>query len=131
MYVGFDIYRKFYPNSEVTEADYMRLSSLADTVIDDWTLERVGRAVKNDEELPYSVVNLYCAIVDAMPAMLNQTTVEGDAVTSFSNGIDSYGFDTSKTLSDKLMSSLGWILDIMPVEWISRVVSYKGGNHEG
>lgn len=114
----------------ISEAEYMRLAPIADAIIDDWTLERVGRAVENGEELPRIVITVYAAIIDNLPALISNSKVESGAeVSSFSNGIDSFSFDTQSGVKDQLTRSLGWLIDLLPIEWSSAVVSYKGGNH--
>lgn len=114
---------------DISEQQYMRLSTMADLIIDDWTLDRVGKAVKNGEELPDSVKTLYVAIVENLPALLSNSKAQtGGLVSSFSNGIDSYSFDVTSTVNDELKRSLGWQLELLPVEWISACVSFEGGN---
>lgn len=114
---------------DFTEGTYVRLASMADLIIDDWTLGRVGKAVRNGEELPDSVKTLYVAIVEQLPALMENSKVQsGGLVSSFSNGIDSYSFDVTQTMDDELRRSLGWQLNLLPVEWISACVSFEGGN---
>lgn len=114
---------------DISEKEYVRLAPMADALIDNWTIGRVGRAVKNGEELPESVRTLYVSIVENLPAVIETGKVSsGGLVSSFSNGIDSYSFDVTKSISDTLYQSLGWMLDLLPVEWCSSVVSFEGGN---
>lgn len=128
MYVSYETFKEL-SSSAIDEQEYVRLSSIANLIIDDWTLERVGRAVRDGEELPSSVVNVYVAIVDNLPALLeNSKAQEGGVVSSFSNGIDSYSFDVDSNVGDELQRSIGWMLDLLPVEWSSRCVSFEGGN---
>lgn len=128
MYVPFETYAEL-ALSELTEAEYAKVAPMADAIIDHWTLERVGRAVSDGEELPDIVVTLYCKIVDAVPDMLDGTKVgKGGLVSSFSNGIDSYTFDVTETMQQQLTNRFGWMLDLLPVEWISACVSFEGGN---
>lgn len=115
--------------AELSEAEYGRLAPVADLVIDNWTLGRVGSASKAGEELPASVETLYCAIIEGLPAIIDGSKPQqGGLVTSFSNGIDSYSFDVSQTAEQQLWSSLGWMVELLPVEWVSAVVSFEGGN---
>lgn len=114
---------------DITEEQYMRLSPMADAIIDNWTLDRVGRAVKNGEELPDIVVTIYVAIVENLPAIMDNTKMgKGGLVSSFSNGIDSYSFDVSKSMMEQLEQSLGWMINLLPVEWGSACVYFEGGN---
>lgn len=115
--------------ADLSEEEYKRLSPMADLVIDHWTLDRVGRAYRRGEELPDSVAALYCAIVEALPPVLEGAKPsKGGLVTSFSNGIDSYSFDVSETVEQQLQRSVGWMADLLPVEWVSAAVAYEGGN---
>lgn len=108
---------------------YERLAPIADAIIDDWTLNRVGRAVENGEELPQIVSVLYVSIIENIPAIMDNSKMgKGGLVSSFSNGIDSYSFDNTKGIGDQLYQSLGWMLDLLPIEWCSAVVSFEGGN---
>lgn len=128
MYVPYDVFTE-HGMADLTEDEYKRLAPMADLVIDHWTLERVGRAVSNGEELPAPVVALYCAIVEALPPIIEgEKPSKGGLVTSFSNGIDSYSFDVSETVEQQLQRSVGWMADLLPVEWISAAVAYEGGN---
>lgn len=137
MYVSWDEFSKMTLGNtdpekghpDFTEETYERLAPLADMVIDYWTLDRVGKASKNGEELPESVVTLYCAIIEALPPIIEGSKPgKGGLVTSFSNGIDSYTFDTDKTMLEQLRGSIGWMVELLPVEWISACVSFEGGN---
>lgn len=117
--------------SDMTESDYARAAAVADAVIDNWTLGRIGRAYEAGEELPDAAVVLYCAIVESVPAVLEGSKVgKGGLVSSFSNGVDSFSFDTSSTAEQRLRTQLGWMLDLLPVEWMSGVASYEGGWHD-
>lgn len=123
-------YRKFKKASvaDMTEEQYARIAPIADAVIDDWTLQRVGKAVEDGEELPNSIVVLYCAIAESLPAVLEGSKVgKGGLVSSFSNGVDSFSFDNTSTAFERLRSQLGWMLDLLPVEWGSGVASFEGG----
>ena len=104
------------------EAEYARKSAYADAYIDSITLDRVGKAVANGEELPQQVKLVYTLIVDDIDAV----TATGDRVSSFSNGEDSYSFDMSEDSAARIYATASALL---PVEWISACVAYEGGNH--
>lgn len=123
------MYVPWLQDISLTEKEYEELAPLADAIIDDWTLERVGRAVRNGEELPEVVQTLYRAIIQSLPNLIaNSEVSKGSKVSSFSNGVDSFSFDTESGASEQLKSSLGWMLELLPVEWISECVSFEGGN---
>lgn len=134
MYVPFDEFKRITlldasDGGEFTEDVYERVAPMADLIIDHWTLGRVGRAVKNGEDLPSSVKTLYVKIVESIPAIMDNTKIgKGGLVSSFSNGIDSYTFDVTTGMMEQLQQSIGWMLNLLPVEWISECVSFEGGN---
>lgn len=112
---------------DMTEDEFARLAPMADVVIDHWTLGRVGREVSKGASLPDSVVIVYAAVVEALPAVLDGSKAGGGLVSSFSNGVDSYSFDVSETVEQQLSRTVGWMAHLLPVEWSSGVVSYEGG----
>lgn len=120
MYVEYLEYQRFTHNP-VVEVDYERIAPYADAYIDNWTLDRVGKAVKNGEELPDVVKMVYSRIIDSVEDINN---ADGQ-VSSFSNGVDSYSFDTSKTMEQRVYNLC---MNLLPVEWISACVDYEGGN---
>lgn len=122
MYVDYLEYQRFARgNNVLTEEEYKRDAPLADALIDHWTLERVGKAVHNEEELPDIVKAVYVSIVDNMDVLSGS----GELVSHFSNGVDSYTFDTENTEATRLKN---YAMSILPVEWISADVYFKGGN---
>lgn len=103
----------------IGDDEYTRKSAYADAYIDSLTLNRVGDAVAQDEELPQSVKLVYCLIVDETDAL----TSNGERVSSFSNGEDTYSFDLSEDSQSRIEQSAYMLL---PVEWIS---ACAGGCH--
>lgn len=135
MYVPFETFAELTlgdvkdPTQGITDEQYVRVAPMADTIIDHWTHERVGRAVKNGEELPDCIVLVYVKIIESLPDIMDGTKVgKGGLVSSFSNGIDSYSFDVTSTMEEQIHSRIGWMVDTLPVEWISDCVSFEGGN---
>lgn len=122
MYVDYETYQQI-GLADVKESAYPRMAMLADAMIDHVTLDRVGNAVKNGEDLPDCVKVAYCAIIDEMPRVVADR--KGERVSSFSNGVDSFSFDLTVSETDRIINSVVWML---PVEWISAVVSFEGGN---
>lgn len=106
------------------DAEYTRKSAYADAYIDSITLDRAGKAVANGEELPQQVKLVYTLIIDDIDAV----TATGDRVSSFSNGEDSYSFDTSDDSAARIYATASSLLS---AEWISACVAYDGGNHAG
>lgn len=119
MYVSYETYKETVFGDAVSEEQYPAYASLADTLIDSWTYGRVGQAVSNGEELPNEIVQLYSAIMSNAKSLKESSESTEAALSSFSNGVDSYGFETDKTVSERLESSLGWMIDALPIRWIS------------
>lgn len=123
MYVPYEIYKETVFGDAVSEEQYPAYASLADTLIDSWTYGRVGLAVEDGEELPNEIVQLYSAIMSNAQSLKESSESTEAALSSFSNGVDSYGFDTDKTVSERLESSLAWMIEALPVKWTSAVVN--------
>lgn len=120
MYVDYLEYQKFTHNPMI-ESDYDKSAPFADAFIDNFTLDRVGKAVSNGEELPDVVKMIYAKVIDSLEAL---TDTDGQ-VSSFSNGVDSYSFDNSNSVQERLRS---YCINLLPVEWCSANVDYEGGN---
>lgn len=128
MYVDYETFLERTVAEEFpSEAEYARLAPIADAVIDDWTLDRVKRAVSDGCELPDAVVTLYCAIVESLPGAVEGGKASGQLVKSFSNGVDKFEFEDEGDAMDRLERSCRWMVGLLPVEWISRCVSFDGG----
>lgn len=112
----------------LTESQYAQVAPIADAIIDNWTLDRVGRAVKNGETLPDIVVTVYGVICESIPDLLESSKVGSEPIESFSNGIDSYTFAATSDTQSKINDSLGWLIELLPIEWCSACVSFEGGN---
>ena len=135
MYVPFETFAELTlgdvtdPTQGITKEQYVKVAPMADAIIDHWTLDRVGKAVRSGEELPDIVNTIYVKIIEALPDIMDGTKVgKGGLVSSFSNGIDSYSFDVTETMEEKMLKQFGWMLNLLPVEWGSVCVSFEGGN---
>lgn len=130
MYVDYATFENLtLGDGNIPEDAYAKLAPMADAIIDHWTLGRVGKAVKNGEELPDIVQTLYVKVIESLPDIMDGTKIgKGGLVSSFSNGIDSYTFDVSESMEDQLKGRFGWMLELLPVEWISACVPFEGGN---
>lgn len=125
MYVPYETYKETVFGDAVSEEQYPAYASLADTLIDSWTYGRVGWAVENGEELPNEIVQLYSAIMSNAKSLKESSESTEAALSSFSNGVDSYSFDSSKAVSERLYSALEWMIDALPVKWTSAVVNQR------
>lgn len=124
MYVNYSDFTE-YAIGSVEYETFARVAPLADAVLDHWTLGRAGAAISAEEELPPVVVALWCAIAEALPSVMEEATGKGGRVSSFSNGVDSFTF---AAVDDALAERVGWMLQMLPVEWLSGVVRFEGGN---
>lgn len=130
MYVSFETFERLtLGDGDIPEDMYEKVAPMADAIIDHWTLERVGKAVRNDEKLPEIVEVIYTKIIESLPDIMDGTKIgKGGLVSSFSNGIDSYSFEVTETMRDQMFNRFGWMLDLIPVEWGSACVPFEGGN---
>lgn len=121
MYLSYEEYLRYSQGEHLPEVDFTSAAPFADLVIDNWTMDRVKKAVSNGEDLPDSVKVAYASIVNNIEALEGIT----EPVSSFSNGVDSYTFAST---SDQAESVKQWALNLLPVEWCSGIVSFEGGN---
>lgn len=126
MYVDFDDFSASAFGG-MTADEFNRAAPLADLMIDHYTLGRVGRCVGEGHALPQPVVTAWCAIAAAVPAAVAEASQTGGRLTSFSNGVDSFGFAAEGDALTALTERTGWVVEALPVEWISAAVSYAGG----
>ena len=108
MYIDFDTYQA--AGGSLVEADFSRLENKAEMLLDDWTLDRIRFM---PAPLPAYVAAAMTEIIDALPKL------EGERVTSFSNGVTSFSFDTSKSDVSMLYDD---VVRILPVELVSRCI---------
>ena len=128
MYVDFDTYSASAFGG-MTADEYEKAAPLADLLIDHYTLGRVGRCFEQGHDLPASVETAYCAIAAAVPAAVEESTTAGGKLTSFSNGVNSYGFSADGNVLNALTERTEWVLSALPVQWVSAAVCYEGGCH--
>lgn len=126
MYVDYATFEKSAFGG-MTAEDFERFAPLADLAIDHHTLGRVGRCHDDGCTLPASVVTAWCALAASLPSAVEESA-GGQALTSYSNGVDTYGF-AAQTAGEALASRTAWVVDMLPVEWVSAVVMFKGGCH--
>lgn len=111
MYLTFEEYKDM--GGTLSEGAYSRFERKAEYYLDYWTLDRI----KNFEEIPECVKDAMFEVIEKLPSL------DGERVTSFSNGVNSFSFDTSTSDLDSLYNKIKVML---PVELISAVVSYEG-----
>lgn len=108
MYIDYARYAQL--GGSVSEADFPRMERRAERLLDDWTMGRIRRM---QQPLPPYVAEAMTEIVDALPGM------EGERVTSFSNGVTSFAFDVSKSEESSLYDE---VARIVPPQIMSRSV---------
>lgn len=111
-YIEYNRYAEL--GGKATEADFPALEVRARYVLDYWTLDRLKDGVP--EEWKEAVELCMVEIIDNMP------DTASDRVTSFSNGVNSFGFADEST-EDRLHA---FCVRILPVELCSAVVAYEG-----
>lgn len=108
MYLTYEKYQEL--GGKVSEADFPRLEAKAEYLLDDWTMIRIRFT---NQPLPDYVALAMTEIVDALAKL------GGERVTSFSNGVTSFSFDTSKSDISMLYDD---VVRILPLELVSRCV---------
>ena len=111
MYLDYSTYA--INGGTVSEADYPRAARRAEYMLDDWTMGRIRAMSDAGETLPDYVADVMTEIVDALAKL------GGERVTSFSNGVTSFSFDTSKSDIYMLYDD---VVRILPVELVSRCI---------
>lgn len=111
-YIDYETYASM--GGKAAEADFPALETKARYVLDYWTLNRIDE--ESLEEWREAIELCMVEIIDDMPSPTS------DRVTSFSNGVNSFGFADDAT-EDRIRD---YCLRILPIELISAVVSYEG-----
>lgn len=111
MYLTYEEYREM--GGSLSETAYPRFERKAEYYMDYWTLDRI----KKLEEIPECAKDAMFEVIENLPSL------DGERVTSFSNGVNSFSFDTTTNELDRLYQK---VKGMLPVELISAVVSYEG-----
>lgn len=133
MYITYKDYQD--SGGELDEAAFNDALPFAEILLDHWTLNRLkSERVKADlmqlDEWP-RVVSALCALVDKAQGIkaAESTLADGAAVTSFSNGVNSFSFGASANASagvtDAENVAYHDILRMLPVSVTSACVSYN------
>lgn len=111
-YIDYQTYKEMGGNA--AEADFPALEAKARRILDYWTIDRIDEDALDEwgEAIELCMVE----IIDNMP------DPSEDRVTSFSNGVDSFGF-ADETEEERIHA---WCVRILPIELCSQVVSYEG-----
>lgn len=105
-YLTFEEYQQ--AGGKLAEQDFAQAEERAEFVLDTWTFGRLqGDGNELLEHYAKSVKFVMRRLVDVPETAIGGG---GDRVSSFSNGVDSFGFDVSKSESAQLYESLYWYL---------------------
>lgn len=113
-YIDFETYAIM--GGDASEADFPALEVRARYILDYWTLDRLKAYESVPEEWAEAVGLCMVEIIDNMP------DTASERVTSFSNGVNSFGFADEAT-EDRLHA---FCVRVLPLELCSQVVSYEG-----
>lgn len=122
MYLDYETYYEL-SSDPVSEEVFSTSEPWAEAVLDVWTLNRLQAidwsAWKTKVEL------VMCQLVDKKDVIL--AGEEGSPLDSFSNGVDTFHFSSPEVNHYyRAVKQFAW--DVLPVELISRVVSYNGAS---
>lgn len=94
-YLTFDEYQKL--NGKCTEDAFPLLQFEVESKMDYITSGNLSRFVKNMTEIPKSIKMTEAKLLD-IQFEVNNLSNSGVGITSYSNGIETFGYDTSKDL---------------------------------
>lgn len=114
MYLTYEQYAEL--GGSASEADFPALERRARYKLDYWTLDRLKAYESVPEQWAEAVAMAMTDIIDTLP------NLGGERVTSFSNGVNSFGFaDMSE--EDELYFR---VVEILPIDLVSGVVGHEG-----
>ena len=97
--------------SSISEQDFPQAERRARALMDDWTMGRVKAMQDEGDPIPECVKEAMCIAVDAVPGL------SGERVSSFSNGVDSFTFDTARDEAGELYDA---VCAMLPVRLVTR-----------
>lgn len=131
-YLSFKAYQE--SGGTLDEAEFEKAEGYAETLIDHWTLNRLRvdevwddlAALGLDSKVEIAMIEL----VDRVPSIIaaRKAKAEGSEVTSFSNGVNSFGFGSGSTASGMTQAeseAYAEVCYLLPVELVSACVSYN------
>ena len=122
MYLDYETYESI-GNGSVSAEDFPSVEAWAEAMLDTWTLNRLK--VIDWSEWETQVEQVMARLVDNSDAI--QAAEKGQALSSFSNGQDSYSFSTPDENSE-LAAVAGYAAIVLPVELLSACTSYNGAS---
>lgn len=122
MYLTYETYESI-GNGSVSAEEFPSVETWAEAMLDTWTLNRLKSA--DWGEWQAQVEQVMARLVDNAEAI--QNAEKGQALSSFSNGQDSYSFSTPEENSE-LAAVAGYAAIVLPVELISACASYHGAS---
>ena len=133
MYLDYDAYRGMW--GTIPEETYGDYESEAEMMLDHWTLGRLhSEQVVSDlksQGLYGSVGYAMKAIIDRLDSIhkARQSLADGTVVTSFSNGVDSFGFGGDSSASSVTAAErecMERVMELLPVDLASACVGFNG-----
>lgn len=123
MYLDWETYQAL-GNGSVSEQDFARSEAWAEALLDHWTLNRLSSI--DWSEFKTKVELVMARLVDSKVAV--EADEDGSPVTHFSNGQDSYTFESygDPLFNAALGKCYGFMVDVLPIELISHAVHYNG-----
>lgn len=123
MHLGFEAYQAL--GGTLPEVDFSPREAWAEAQLNAWTLNRLKRVDWSEWEA--EVHQVMMRLVDGYDSIME---AEGQpAVSSFSNGQDSYSFAVSEPLMNPALHSVyGFCVDVLPVELMSACARYNGAS---
>ena len=133
MHLSYERYREL--GGTVEETAYAGYESEAELLLDNWTLNRLhSENVMADlkaQGLQGSVEFAMKAVIDRIDGIreARKSLAAGTVVTSFNNGVNSFGFGGSSGTSTVTMAEyecMERVMELLPVDLTSACVSFNG-----
>lgn len=127
-YLTFEQYQSM--GGTMAEDDFAKAEPRAELLLDNWTLNRLRcGCIRSEWAKPVRVA--MAALVDMVPGIekARSSKAEGTEVTSFSNGVNSFGFGggSSSTFAATSAEASAYVsvAAMLPVELVSACVDYN------
>lgn len=132
MYLTYEEYTAMGGTADADTFD--RLEPEAELLLDVWTLNRLHVPEAIPDGIPSSVKVAMRRLVDYVPSIEEgyKRKANGEEVSSFSNGVNSFSFATSDASAGSgntaLDAAYDQITGMLPIELVSTCVSYNYAN---
>jgi len=130
MYLTYAQYQEL--GGKMPQADFAVYEPRAEMLMDHWTLNRLksDRVQADLAQLGYdnAVLVTMAALVDRMPGIAanREAIAAGEVVTSFSNGQNTFGYDSKADRDGSAEAeAYGAIMELLPIELVSAAVEWN------